>query len=133
MRAFDTAEYGRLLQEVQPKVIRNKKEHARQQAEFERLISKGDDDRTSAETAILEMLAALVDNYEENTYPSERTTPGEVLEFLIRQNNLRFADLPLPSARVSEILSGKSSVRKAESILLAKFFRVFPALFIEKP
>jgi HTH-type transcriptional regulator/antitoxin HigA len=129
MPAIDPA-YDRLLHEVQPKAIHTKKEHTRLFREIERLMLKGDQ-LTPAETAMLEVLATLVEDYEKKTYPRENSTPVEMLEFLMEQNNLKPADLPLPSSRVSEILSGKRGVSKQQAIDLGKRFRVSPAVFLE--
>ena len=68
MPAIDPA-YDRLLHEIQPKVIHTKKEHARLLAEVERLMLKGEDNLSGAESAMLEMLFDLVYEYERKTLP----------------------------------------------------------------
>lgn len=131
MTVATEVEYGQLLREVLPRVIHTKKEHARQLAEVERLMVKAD--RTPAETVLLEALATFVHDYEKKTFPPrEKSTPAEMLAFLMEQNGLKPADLPIPHSRVSEILSGKRSVSKAQAIVLAERFQVSPALFLDK-
>src|SRR5258705_7301877 len=98
--------YGRLLQAIQPKPIRNKKEHAYFLGEIETLMRKGDENLTSAERDMLELLVKLVHDYEQSVFPIKKSTPAEMLEFLMEENNLKAADLPLPASRVSEILRG---------------------------
>jgi antitoxin component HigA of HigAB toxin-antitoxin module len=53
-----------------------------------------------------------------------------MLQFLMEQNRLTPADLPLPANRVSEILSGKRGVSKEQAKQLGAFFGVSPGLFI---
>jgi len=72
----------------------------------------------------------LVHEYEQKTFPRETYTPAEMLEFLMEQRGAAPADLPLSASRVSEILSGKREVSKAQAIDLGVFFHVSPALFI---
>ena len=127
MPALDT-EYGQLLQEVQPKVIHTKKEHARQLQEIKKLMLKPDK-RSAAENALLGALATFVHEYELKMYPLENHTPAEMLEFMMEQHHKRAADLPIPHTRVSEILSGKRGVSKAQAIALGKCFHVSPVLF----
>jgi len=129
MLAIDPA-YDELLHEIQPKAIHTKAEHARLFREIKRLMLKGEDNLTPAETAILEVLATLVEDYEKRIYPRAKSTPAELLEFLMEQHNLKAADLPLPSSRVSEILSGKRAISKQQAIELGKLFHVSPAVFL---
>ena len=124
MPAIDT-EYGQLLQEVQPKVIHTKEEHARQLQEIKRLMLKADK-RTPAESALLGALATFVHEYELKRRPLENHTPAEMLEFMMEQHNKKSVDLPIPHTRVSEILSGKRSIIKAQAIALGEFFHVSP-------
>ena len=133
MTTATEVEYGQLLREVLPRVIHTKKEHARQLAEVERLMLKPDRD-SQPETVLLEALFTFVHDYEKKSYPSrEKCTPAEMLAFFMEQNDLKPANLPIPHSRVSEILSGKRSVSKAQAIVLAERFKVSPALFLEKP
>ncbi|HXP87223.1 MAG TPA: hypothetical protein VN841_21000 [Bryobacteraceae bacterium] len=48
----------------------------------------------------------------------------------MEENGLGASDLPLPASRFSGIASGKREIGKPQAKLLAKFFRVLPALFI---
>jgi HTH-type transcriptional regulator/antitoxin HigA len=122
-------EYGQLLQDVQPKVIHTKKEHTRQLQEIKRLMLKTDK-RTPAENALLGALATFVHEYELKMHPLEKHTPAEMLAFMMEQHNKKASDLPIPHTRVSEILSGKRSVSKAQAIELGRFFHVSPVHFL---
>lgn len=79
---------------------------------------------------MLELLVELVRDYEQANFPMKKSTPAEMLEFLMEENELKPADLPLPASRVSEILTGKRDVSKTQAVALGEFFRVSPALFI---
>ena len=123
-------EYTRLLEEVQPRVPRSKEENARLLAEAEKLMKKGEDNLSSAEDALLDTLFAVIREYERGKYARTKSTPAEMLTFLMEENNLSPADLPVPASRVSEITSGKREVSKEQAKKLGAFFRVSPALFI---
>ena len=129
MPALDV-EYGQLLQEVQPKVIHTKKEHARQLAEIKRLLLKPDK-RTPAENTLLGVLATFVHEYELKMHPMEKHSPAGMLEFMMEQHNKKASELPIPHSRVSEILAGKRGVSKAQAKALGEFFHVSPVLFLE--
>src|SRR6266852_5665502 len=123
-------EYTRLLEEVQPRVPRSKQENARLLAEAEKLMKKGEDNLTPGEGALLDTLFAVIQEYERKRYARGKSTPAEMLTFLMEENNLSPADLPLPASRVAEITSGKREVSRQQAKRLGAFFRVSPALFI---
>jgi HTH-type transcriptional regulator / antitoxin HigA len=119
--------------EIQPRPPRTKEENQRLLAAIEKLMKKGEEDRTPAEDAMLDLLVTLVAEYEQRIYPRRQSTPAEMLAFLMEQNNLTSTKLPLPANRVSEILSGKrdvSDVSKETAKSLGEFFHVSPALFL---
>ena len=122
--------YDRLLHEIQPKPPRNKADNQRLLGEIEKLMAKGEDGLTAAESTMLDLLVTLVSEYEHRAYPIKNATPAETLNFLMEENGLASTKLPLPANRVSEILSGKREVSKEQAKILAEFFHVSPALFI---
>lgn len=123
-------EYGRLLKAIQPKRIHSKQEHTRFLGQIEALMLKGEDSLTSAEQTLLELLVELVHVYEQVKLPAKKAGPAEMLKYLMEENRLKPADLPLPASRVSEILTGKRTISKAQARALAERFGVSPALFI---
>lgn len=123
-------EYGRLLAEVQPRVPRNRVENELLLAEIEKLMRKGEDNLSGAENELLSTLFSLVREYEQRSCRRMKLTPAGMLEFLMEQNNLAPADLPLPANRISEILSGKRGVSKEQAKKLGDFFRISLAVFI---
>jgi HTH-type transcriptional regulator/antitoxin HigA len=129
MPAIDR-EYDRLLHRIQPRVPASREENQRLLAEIETLMNKGQDNLSPAEDAMLSMLFSLVREYERRSFPRKKSTPAGMLEFLMEQNGLVPADLPLSANRVSEILSGKRDVSKEQAKRLGAFFRISPAAFI---
>ena len=123
-------EYDQLLHKIQPRVPASREENERLLAEIEKLMKKGGDNLSPAEDTMLGVLFSLVREYEQRSYPRKKSTPAEMLEFLMEQNNLAAADLPLSANRVSEILSGKRDVSKEQAKRLGEFFHVSPAAFI---
>ena len=53
-----------------------------------------------------------------------------MLKYLMEENHLKPADLPLPASRVSEILACKRAISKSQARALGERFGVSPALFI---
>jgi HTH-type transcriptional regulator/antitoxin HigA len=127
---LEDPEYDRLLHKIQPRVPTILEENERLLAEVEKLMSKGEDNLTPAGDSMLGTLFSLVRAYEERSFPQTKSTPAEMLEFLMEQNQLSSADLPLPANRVSEILSGKRAVSKEQAKRLGAFFHISPAAFI---
>lgn len=123
-------EYDRLLHEIQPKPPRNREENGRLLAEIETLMLKGEDNLSPAEDAMLGLLFSAVHDYERSAYPRKKSTPAELLEFLMEQNHLAPADLPLSASRVSEILAGKRRVSVSQARTLGAFFHISVAAFI---
>ncbi len=123
-------EYDQLLRKIQPRVPASREENERLLAEIEKLMLKGEDNLSPAEDSMLGTLFSLVREYEARTFPPTKSTPAELLEFLMEQNHLTRADLPLPANRVSEILSGTRAVSKEQAKQLGAFFHVSPAAFI---
>ncbi len=128
--AAPNSEYGRLLKAVQPKRIHSKHEHARFLGQIEALMLKGENNLTPAEQTLLELLVELVHGYEQAVLPAKKASPAEMLKYLMEENRLKPADLPIPASRVSEILTCKRTISKAQARALAERFGVSPALFI---
>ena len=90
--------------------IRNDDDHARALRDIAALWDAPDD---SLEADYMDALATLVHAYEQKRWPIERSTPVEIIRFMMEQNDYTQKDLGevLGSAsRASEILSGKRSL-----------------------
>ena len=125
--------YAKLLAKVQPHPIKDEREYDRLVAEVGRLIERGEKNLTPEETSLLEMMSILIEEYDRKHYPLSPSQPLKMLAFLIEQRGLEPHDLwPVlgSKSRVSEILSGKRAISKAQARKLAEFFHVSVDLFI---
>lgn len=124
--AMNPQRYGRLLARTLPVAIKTEEQFDRMLAELSRLQDKAD--RLSPEEdALFDLIAALVEQYDEKHYPLEPATPLRMLKGFMESRNLRPRDLweVLGSkAAVSHILSGRREISKAQARKLGKFFGV---------
>jgi HTH-type transcriptional regulator / antitoxin HigA len=122
--------YGELLAESQPKVINDEQEYDNALEIVDALMSNNE--LTPEETALLDVWAILIEDYEDQNYPMAESTPQEVLLHLMEVKELRQLDLIgiLGSKGVvSEVVNGKRSISKAQAKALGEFFKVNPSLF----
>ena len=129
---FNKKLYGVLLTDTLPGVIDSAAEYNRVESIFENLLDK--ENRSPEEDKLFDLLANLLEEYERRTLsPLEKSSPLEVLKFLMRQNDLAQKDLNEffgSKGTVSEVLSGKRSISKAQAKKLAERFCVSTDLFI---
>lgn len=133
MEDLDLKRYGRLLAKAVPKVIKTEEENERALAIVESLMEKGEGKLTPEEDALLELLADLIQDFEEKAYPIPKSDPHKMIAYLLEQRGLAPKDLwPVigSKSRVSEILAGKRSITKEQAKRLAEFFHVGVDLFI---
>jgi HTH-type transcriptional regulator/antitoxin HigA len=129
---FDVARYGQLLAEATPRVIRTEEENERALAIIRRLMKTPEAELTPEQGALLELLVELVHDFEEEHYPLPETEPHKMLQCCLDEEGLKPSDLwtILPKSRVSEILSGKRAISKAQARKLGDFFHVPIDLFL---
>ena len=124
-------EYCALLAKVPPKVIRSEKENEAYTEILYELDRRGKA-LSRAEKELAELLTLLIEDFEEKRYQLPRSTPLDVLRFLMDQSGLLQKDLVgifgTPSI-VSEVLNGKRELNKDHIKRLAARFHVSPALF----
>jgi HTH-type transcriptional regulator/antitoxin HigA len=133
VRAIDERRYRGLVARALPKVIETDAENRAALKIINRLIARGDEKRSREETALLELLATLVEAYERERYPRQCSRPREMLEFLMESNDLKQADIGKiigSRAHASEILNGKRSISKTQAKKLGERFRVSQAMFL---
>ena len=86
-------------------VIRNEEDHIKALEHLETLIVDGSED-----TALLDSLALLIEDYEKRAYPIPPVSPIEAIQFRMAQLQLSQAQLAceidFTRGRVSEILNG---------------------------
>ncbi len=129
---LDTKKYRRLLSETLPLTIHTEAEHARLLKAVGEIMDKPDEEITAEEGRLLEMLGMLIEEYENRRYPFPPAAPHKMLNDLLAERGMKPSDLweILPKSRVSEILSGKRSISKAQAKRLAEFFRMPADLFL---
>ncbi|GET38355.1 helix-turn-helix domain-containing protein [Microseira wollei] len=128
---FDQTIYRNLLAEVAPVAIETEAEYERVLAVAEQLTFKKN--RTLEERALLKLLVILIEAYEAQNYPMDRSTPHEILQHIMAASGTRQADLVGiigSSGVVSEVVNGKRSISKAQAKALGDYFKVSPSLFI---
>jgi HTH-type transcriptional regulator / antitoxin HigA len=129
---LDERKYRKLLDETLPVIIHTEGEHQRLLRAAAHLMEIPEPQMTEEEGRLLEMLSMLIEEYEDRVHPLPETEPHKMLNYLLRERDLKASDLwtVLPKSRVSEILSGKRSISKSQAKSLAGFFHVPAEVFL---
>ena len=128
---FNEKAYGQLLRRTLPHVIHSAEEYERLTAELMEL-----DERTNLspeKKELAELLAMLVEQFEERRYPIRQADPVEVLHHLMEARGLTQKDLlgVFGSKGItSGVVRGKRAISKTHAKKLASFFGVSADLFI---
>lgn len=129
---FNKQLYGVLLTDTLPTVIDSRVEYDRIESIFNDLFDE--ENRSPEEDKLFDLLANLLEDYERRTLPPlKKSSPLEILKFLMRENDLAQKDLVEffgSKGTISEVLSGKRSISKTQAKKLAERFRVSTDLFI---
>jgi HTH-type transcriptional regulator / antitoxin HigA len=131
MLTFDQTTYSNLLAEIAPKAIETEEEYDRLLAVAERLTFA--QNCTPEEKALHKLLVTLIEVYETQNYPIDKSEPNEILQHLMASSGIRQADLVGiigSSDVVSEIVNGKRAISKAQAKALGDYFQISPSLFI---
>lgn len=129
---LDEHKYRELLDAVLPVVIRTEPEYERLLARAQQLMDTPESEISEEEGRLLEMLAMLIEDYEDRAHPLPKTEPHKMLQHLLQERGLKPSALwtVLPKSRVSEILSGKRGISKAQAKQLAELLRVPVEMFL---
>ena len=126
-------QYGRLLTETRPAIIKCEEENERLLQVIEGLMRKGEENLTAEEDTLLELLADLVHDFERQRYPLATVPPHAMVRYLLEQQgakpNALWAVLGSKS-RVSELLAGKRAISKDQAKKLGAFFEKRFELFL---
>jgi HTH-type transcriptional regulator / antitoxin HigA len=126
LRALDPIAYGKLLALELPRPIQNGREFDRMVARLEELdFSKLK--LTREKEALREILAALIEVYDEEHHHVPEQPPYEAVKYLMEQRGLKQKDLvPVLGSRaqVSDLVNGKRGISKAQARKLAEYFGV---------
>lgn len=129
---FNANKYIQLLATAIPRVIDTEAEYDRLEAIFEALLDKGK--RSPEEDALFDLLANLMEDYERRTLtPVPDASPIEMLEYLMRENDLKQKDVAEifgGQSVVSDVLRGKREINKEQAKKLGERFSVSPSAFI---
>lgn len=128
---FDGATYRNLLAEIAPRAIETEEEYDRLLAVAERLTFAKN--RTPEERALYKLLVTLIEVYETENYPMDKSEPHEILQHIMESSGTRQADLVGiigSSGVVSEVVNGKRAISKAQAKALGDYFKISPSLFI---
>jgi len=122
--------YIELLTTFPPRPIRSEEQLETNQKVINTLIDQGN--LTPDEREYLNLLGALVYEYEEEHYPLSETRGVELIKALLAASNLSQRDL-LPifetESMVEEILSSKTKPTPIQIEQLAEFFHISPTSF----
>ena len=129
--SLDKTTYSQLLVEYQPKVITTEAEYDQALETVEKLMAN--QQRTPEQTAILQLLVTLIEEFETKHYPIEPSSPHAILEHLMDARGIKQSDLVGiigSKGVVFEVVNRKRAISKAQAKALGEFFNVSPALFI---
>ena len=129
---LDRAAYGELLRVAQPRIPHNEAEHTEMLAAIEQLMLRGES-LSQEESALLELLAAVVEHYEEERYRIDEAPPAAVLRALMEEHGMKqsaLAELVGSKGLTSDILHGRRQISKTLAKRLGERFGISPAVFL---
>ncbi len=124
--------YRELLVKCQPRPIRSSRQHARALAMVEQLMDKPR--KTAAEKEMSELLATLIDQYEESIWPRPKPRPATSSNSCWTAQNEPVgtcSQVGIPQSTIANVIAGRRQLSKTNVLSLSKFFRVSPKLFME--
>ncbi|MBE9106516.1 transcriptional regulator [Nostoc cf. edaphicum LEGE 07299] len=127
---FNRETYGSLLNQYQPKVIKTDEENEQAITLAEELSHRVN--RTLEESALLDLLIALIEKYEDEHYPMGESTAHSMFLHLIDAQNVKEDELvAILGSRevVSQVMSGKQEITQEMAKVLGNFFHVDSSLF----
>ena len=122
--------YIQLIQQFPPRPITNEEQLEATQIQIDRLLNKNE--LSSEESEYLNVLGALVFEYEQAQEPIPDIYGIELLKVLIQERQLLQKDLVSifkTESIVSDILNGKRQLTVRHIQELAQFFNLSPAVF----
>ena len=123
-------DYGLLLRQTRPEVVRDEEQNAEYVRHLEKLTAKK---RVSAgERKLIELLTLLVEDFESRHYAVPEAGPLDIVRHLMEAHGLRqkdLADVFGTESIVSDVLNGKRNLTKEHIRKLSGRFNVSPAVF----
>lgn len=128
-----SAAWSQIQEHADIGVIRSGKDYRRMVSLLDGVIDQIGSDEEHPLAGLAELLGDLIERYEEKQVRFPDAEPRVVLDFLMKENGLRQADLVGEIGSqgvVSEILSGKRMINARQAKALAARFGVSPAVFL---
>ena len=116
------------------RIIKTEDEYEKAASELEALMDAKDAD-SDEKSARIELLALLIQKYEEESIPTDDVTPVDVVEFIMEQRGLAQKDLAKDfgsAARVSDFLAGRRGLSIPTIVALHRKYHVPMELLIDQ-
>lgn len=96
------------------------------------LIDQVGENENHSLASLMETIAILIEQYENQHYPESIANPVDCLKYLMKEHDLRQKDLSDIGSQgvLSEILNGKRALNIRQIKLLSRRFGVSPSVFI---
>jgi HTH-type transcriptional regulator / antitoxin HigA len=123
--------YSQLVAEVTPKVIETQDEYEKFLAVAEHLTFK--QEQTPEESALYDLVTMLVETYEAQHYPLDRSSPVEVLEHIIESSGIDRSDLVKifgSGETLDRVLAGRELINPTQAQALGERFKLSPQIFL---
>jgi HTH-type transcriptional regulator / antitoxin HigA len=124
--------YGQLVAEVKPKVIETEDEYEQFLSVAERLTFK--QAQTPEESVLYDLVTMLVEAYEAEHYPIDKSSPAEVLQHIIESSGIdpiELAEIFGSSESVAQVLAETKSIDPKWAQALADRFKLSPKIFLQ--
>jgi len=125
-------EYRALMNEYLPRPIITEADYQRAIKQVEKLMVPLP---SRARSMMIEMLATLVEQYESKHYAATIGAPHEMLAHCIEVREVTASqvakDTGIPQATLSNVLSGRRGISKANALKFGRYFNLPFATFIE--
>jgi HTH-type transcriptional regulator / antitoxin HigA len=124
--------YGQLVADVKPKVIETEDEYEQFLVVAERLTFK--QEQTPEESALYDLVTMLVEAYEAEHYPIDKSSSVEVLQHIIESSGIDPTELVNifgSSEAVTQVLAGTKMIDLDQAKTLADRFKLSPSIFLE--
>ena len=122
--------YEVLLVEYKPRPIRTESEYRRSRRALERLMKPHP---SRGESELIELMALLIEQYESMKYATPHLPAAKILDHLMESRRLSRAELAratgIPRSTITNILTGRRELSKANIRVLARYFGVSPLAF----
>jgi HTH-type transcriptional regulator/antitoxin HigA len=127
--AVREATYKKLVEKTPPRIIKTEEQNEEYIKVVQSLLKRK---MTKEEKEFADLLTLLIEDFEEKNYALPKSSPTEMILFLMDQHGLKQKDLidvfGTPSI-ISEVLSGKRELNKDHIVRLSERFHVSPELF----